>query len=168
MSSFGVIEKLRKDHQLDDFDCGKPGLNDFLKRHARQNQQNNSSVTYVLANDLEVGAYYSLAVGSVTHTEATAAVTKRLSRYYPVPILLLARLAVTKALQGRRIGEALLKDAFQRAAATSDVVGIAAFVVHAMDEEAKAFYLRYDFEESPTDPLHLFIPMKDIHASLPK
>ena len=110
MSEFGTIEKLRREHLLDGFDCGKEELNRFLKRQAWNNQQSHSAQTYVLAKDLVVRGYYSLAAGSVTHDEATERVKKGLARH-PVPIILLARLAVDVSLQGKGIGPALLKDA---------------------------------------------------------
>ncbi len=110
MSELGAIEKLRREHLLDRFDCGKEDLNRFLIRQAWNNQQARSAQTYVLAKDLRVLGYYSLAAGSVSHDEATERVKKGLARH-PIPVILLARLAVDVSIHGKGVGSALLKDA---------------------------------------------------------
>lgn len=165
MSDFGSIEKLRRDHVLDSFDCGKEDLNLFLKRQAWSNQQANSAQTYVLGKDLRVWGYYSLAAGSVTHDEATERVKKGLARH-PVPVILLARLAVDVALHGKGIGSSLLKDALVRTAQAADTIGARALLVHAKDDSAKASYQHFDFEPSPSDPYHLLLIMKDLLNTL--
>jgi GNAT superfamily N-acetyltransferase len=161
VSEFGTIEKLRREHLLDGFDCGKEELNRFLKRQAWNNQQSHSAQTYVLAKNLVVRGYYSLAAGSVTHDEATERVKKGLARH-PVPIILLARLAVDVSLQGKGIGPALLKDALLRAASAADTIGARAVLVHAKDDNAKGFYEHFTFEPSASDPYHLLLIMKDL------
>ena len=108
MSAYGTIEKLRREHQLDSFDCGKEDLNRFLKRQAWNSQQAHSAQTYVLARELAVVGYYSLTAGSVTHEGATERAKKGLARH-PIPVILLARLAADVSLQGKKIGPALLK-----------------------------------------------------------
>ncbi len=138
MSDYGSIEKLRREHELDGFDCGKENLNRYLKRHAWSSQQAHGAQTYVLAKDLRVLGYYSLAAGSVAHDEATARVSKGLVRH-PIPVILLARLAVDVSIQGKGVGSALLKDALIRTAQAADTVGARALLVHAKDDEAKAF-----------------------------
>ena len=165
MSGPDLIEKLRQDHQLDSFDCGKDELNRFLKRNAWNNQQANSAQTYVLSRDSVVTGYYSLAAGAVTHDEATERVRKGLARH-PIPVILLARLAVDVTCQGRGIGPALLKDALQRTASAAQTIGARALLVHAKDSDAKSFYEHFDFEPSPTDPYHLFLIMKDLKRML--
>ena len=157
------IEKLLPTHEVDGFDCGKEPLNGFLKRFALVNQRNGSSLTYVACRALRVVGYYSLAVGSVMHEAAPGRVTKGLARH-PVPVMLLTRLAVDRTEQGTGIGRGLLKDALLRTVQAADIAGVRALLVHAKDEEAKAWYLQYDFEASPTDPLHLFLLLKDIRA----
>ncbi len=159
MSGFGTIEKLRRDHSLDGFDCGKEELNSFLKRHALTNQASDSAQTYVLAEGLVVKGYYSLAAGTVSHEEATERVKKGLARH-PVPVVLLARLAVDASMQGKKIGPALLKDALRRAVHAADTIGARAVLVHAKDDNAKGFYEHFTFESSPTDPYHLMLIMK--------
>ena len=165
MRRFGAVERLRRDHEVDAFDCGKEALNRYLKRHAWANQQAEAARTYVVAVGLSVVGYHSLAAGSVSHDEATSRVSKGLARHR-VPVVLLARLAVNRAHQGLGLGPALLKDALQRAAAACEIIGARALLVHANDGEARAFYEHFGFEPSPTDPLHLFLVMKDLRARI--
>ena len=157
------VEKLRRDHVLEDFDCGKEPLNRFLIRNALQNQQANASQTYLLITDSRVIGYHTLVVGEVTFAVAPERLKKGLARH-PVPIMLLARLAVSRDYQGRGIGQALLKDALLRTLQAADIAGIRAFAVHAKDKEARAFYEHFDFISSPSDPMHLFLLLKDIKA----
>ncbi len=161
MSGYGVIEKLKRQHLLDRFDCGKEDLNRFLKRQAWNSQQAHSSQTYVIAKDLVVLGYYSLAAGSVTHVEATERIKKGLARH-PIPVILLARLAVDQSLQGKGIGPALLKDALLRAASAASTIGARAVLVYAKDDNAKGFYEHFDFEPSASDPYHLMLIMKEL------
>ena len=161
MSAFGPVEKLRADHELTAFDCGKEELNRFLQRFALANQQANSTQTYVACRDKAVKGYYSLAVGAVAHAAATERVRKAMPRY-PISVMILARLAVDARQAGQGLGKALLKDALLRTAQAADIAGIRALLVHAKDAEAKAFYEHFDFEPSPTDPYHLFLLMKNL------
>jgi GNAT superfamily N-acetyltransferase len=161
VNEFGSIKKLRRDHVLDSFDCGKEDLSRFLKRQAWNNQQAHSAQTYVLAKDLRVLGYYSLAAGAVTHDEATQRVKKGLARH-PIPVILLARLAVDVSIHGKGVGSALLKDALMRTAQAADTIGARALLVHAKDESAKAFYQHFTFETSPSDPYHLLLITKDL------
>ena len=159
------IEKLHRSHKLDTFDCGQEALNRFLIRYAFQNQQAGASQTYVALADEEVAGYYTLVVGQVEYSDAPQRLTKGLARH-PVPIMLLARLAVAIAWQGKGLGSGLLKDAMLRTLQAADIAGIRAFAVHAKDDGAKAFYERFDFDASPSDPYHLFRLLKDIRAAL--
>jgi GNAT superfamily N-acetyltransferase len=161
MSEFGAIEKLRREHVVDSFDCGKEDLNRFLNRQAWNNQQAHSAQTYVLVKDLAVVGYYSLAASAVGHDEATERVKKGLARH-PIPVILLARLAIDLSLQGKGIGPALLKDALLRVAQAADLIGARALLVHAKDDNAKGFYEHFDFEPSPSDPYHMLLIMKDL------
>lgn len=161
MSDFGKIEKLKREHLLDSFDCGKEGLNQFLKRQAWNSQQAHSAQTYVLAKEFMVYGYYSLAAGSVTHGEATERAKKGLARH-PIPVILLARLALDISLHGRGLGSALLKDALLRTAQAANTIGARALLVHAKDDSAKAFYEHFEFEPSRSDPYHLLLIMKDL------
>jgi GNAT superfamily N-acetyltransferase len=165
MNSDFKIEKLRRDHSLEGFDCGKEPLNRFLIRNALQNQQANASQTYVLITSDRVIGYHTLVVGEVAFAAAPERLTKGLARH-PVPIILLARLAVSQDWQRRGAGPALLKDALLRTLRAADIAGIRAFAVHAKDDQARAFYGHFDFVASPTDPMHLFLLLKDIKALL--
>lgn len=155
------IETLRPDHAVEAFDCGNKDLNRFLQQYALLNQHNGASKTYVGLADQTIIGYYSLAVGSVEYETAPARVIKGLA-HYSVPVMLLARLAVDYHWQKQGIGAALLKDAMLRTLHAADIAGIRAFVVHAKDDVAKGFYEQFDFLPSPSDPLHLFILLKDI------
>jgi GNAT superfamily N-acetyltransferase len=159
------IEKLARHHAIDPFDCGQAELNRFLARFALPNQQANASQTYVGLADEEVIGFYTLVVGEVAFDDAPERLTKGLARH-PVPIMLLARLAVAKNWQGKGVGSGLLKDSMRRTMQAADIAGIRAFVVHAKDESASAFYRYFDFLPSATDSLHLFLLVKELrHAA---
>jgi GNAT superfamily N-acetyltransferase len=159
------IEKLNRSHLIDSFDCGVEPLNRFLLRFALQNQQAGASQTWVaLADDAIVG-YYTLVVGQVEYEKAPQRLTKGLARY-PVPLMLLARLAIAISWQGKGLGAGLLKDAMLRTLQAAEIAGIRAFAVHAKDDHARAFYEHFDFVPSPSDPYHLFRLLKDMRALL--
>lgn len=155
------IEKLDGHHLVEAFDCGQDALNRYLIRFALANQRANSARTYVALDDGRVIGYYTLAVGAVAHAEAAARLVKGMARH-PVPVMILARLAVDGAWQGRGIGAGLLKDAMRRTVQAADLAGIRALVVHAKDGNARAFHERFGFAPSPTDPLHLFVMIKEL------
>jgi GNAT superfamily N-acetyltransferase len=155
------IEKLSRHHAVDTFDCGEPALDRFLIRFAWGSQQANAAQTYVaLADDVVVG-FFTLVVGQVTYEDAHERLAKGLARH-PIPLLLIARLAIHRAWQGQGLGAGLLKDAMRRTVHAADIAGIRALAVHAKDEIAAAIYRRFDFIPSPTDPLHLFLLIKDL------
>lgn len=156
---------LEEGHDLSTFDCGVPALNDYLRKFALVNQQNQSARTYVSRRGDAVVGYYTLTAGSVSRSETPTRVASGLARH-PVPIILLARLAVDQRELGQGIGAGLLKDALLRATQAADIIGCRAVLVHAKDQNAKAFYQRFGFEPSPVDELHLYLLMKDIQASL--
>lgn len=158
---FSPVEKLRFDHETEAFDCGKAELNRFLSRFAFVNQRANTAQTYVVCRGTQVVGYYSLTVGQADHKDAPARISQGMARH-PIPLMILARLAVDGREQGQRLGAALLKDALLRCAAAADIAGIRALFVHAKDEEATAFYRHFNFQPSPTDPHHLFLLMKDL------
>lgn len=159
------IEKLLRSHATDTFDCGSDPLNRFLIRYALQNQQAGASQTYVALNEAEIAGFYTLVVGQVEFDDAPDRLKKGLARH-PVPIMLLARLAVASNWQGKGLGAGLLKDAMLRTLQAAEIAGIRAFAVHAKDNAAKAFYERFDFLASPSDHYHLFRLMKDVRAEL--
>jgi hypothetical protein len=149
------VEKLRADHPIESFDCSREELNRYLLRYAWQNQQAGAAQTCVgLVGDAVIG-YCTLAVAHVMREEAPERLTKGLARH-PVPIMLLARLPVDHRWQGQ-VDKALLKDAMLRTLQAADIAGIRAFAVPAQDEEARRFYLKFDFIASPSDPMHLLV-----------
>ena len=148
---------------MEGFACGSEALNRFLIRHALQNEQAGASRTYVALADAEIAGYYTLVVGQVEHDAAPERLKKGLARH-PVPIMLLARLAIATHWQGKGLGAGLLKDAMLRTLEAADIAGIRAFAVHAKDDQARAFYERFDFVASPSDPYHWFRLLKDIRA----
>jgi GNAT superfamily N-acetyltransferase len=158
-----LIVKLDRSHTVDGFDCGREALNRFLIRYALQSQQAGASQTYVALADGQIAGYYTLAVGQVDVDDAPPRMTKGLARH-PVPIMLLARLAIAASWQGKGLGAGLLKDAMLRTLQAAEIAGIRAFAVHAKDDQARAFYEHFDFVPSPTDPYHLFRLLKDVRG----
>jgi GNAT superfamily N-acetyltransferase len=159
------VEALARTHDVSQFECGThASLNEWLKRFAWVNQQNESSRTYVVHRANRVVAYYSVASSSVRREEAPARIAKGLANH-PIPVILLTRLAVDKAEQGTGLGSAMLKDALIRIAGAADIVGARAVLVHAIDEPAARFYMRFGFERSRVSDLHLMLLMKDLRAS---
>lgn len=161
MTSGFRIEKLRRDHAVDGFSCGREELDRFLIRYALANQMASASQTYLGLHGTETIGFYSLRVGEVAYGDAPERLTKGLARH-PVPIMLLARLAVRMNWQGRSVGAGLLKDAMRRTLQAADIGGIRAFAVHATDDPARRFYHHFGLAPSPTDPRHLFLLIKDL------
>jgi GNAT superfamily N-acetyltransferase len=155
------VRKLSPADSVDAFDCGQPALNQFLQRYALVNQKANSTQTYVSCLAGKVVGFYSLAVGSVDPENAPARAMKGLARH-PVPVMILARLAVDRDHQGKGLGKALLKDALLRTLQAADIAGIRCLLVHAKDDAARQWYESWEFEPSPTDPYHLFLMLKDL------
>lgn len=164
-AAYAPVRKLSATDQVDGFDCGQPALNQFLQRFALVNQKANSAQTYVCCQDDVVVGYYSLAVGSVDPRSTPSRVMKGLARH-PVPVMILARLAVDKDHQRKGLGQALLKDALLRTAQAADIAGIRCLLVHAKDDAARHWYETWEFEPSPTDPYHLFLMLKDLKSLL--
>lgn len=165
MAALSGVEPLAEGHDTSDFDCGKPEMTDWLKQHALANQLARGTRTFVVHRANRVVGYHSLVASSVEHRKAPEQVRQGLGRY-PIPVFLLARLAVDTREQGKGLGSGLLRDALFRAERAADQVAARAILVHALDEEAKGFYEHFGFEPSPTDPLHLYLLMKDVSAWL--
>ena len=164
-AAYESVRKLAPADSTEGFDCGQPSFNQFLQRYALVNQKANSAQTYVCCLGGEVVGFYSLAVGSVDPENAPARVMKGLARH-PVPVMILARLAVDRDHQAKGLGKALLKDALLRTAQAADIAGIRCLLVHAKDEAARQWYESWEFDPSPTDPYHLFLMLKDLKALL--
>lgn len=159
------IEKLAAGHVVAGFDCGIPALDEWLVRFALVNQSSGTSQTYVTHRSGRVVGYYAVSAGSVLREESPDRIAKGLSRH-PVPVALIARLAVDRSEHGKGIGAALLKDALIRINGAADIIGIRAVLVHAKDDKARVFYERFDFMPSPVDPLQMFLLTKDLRLSL--
>jgi GNAT superfamily N-acetyltransferase len=147
------------------FDCGIAERNDYLRKHALAAAAGGSARTYVARRGLRVVGYYSLAYGAIAPEEAPERIRKGMPRH-PIPVMLLARLAVDRSEQGRGLGKALLKDAFLRVAKAAEIAGLRALLVHAKDDQARAFYRRFDFVVSPTHEQHLLLLLKDLRHLL--
>ncbi len=153
-------EPLEQHHSIEGFDCGKPALNDWLLRHARQAQGSGSAKTFVVSENGRVAGYFSLTVGQVDTLEAPERIRKGMGQY-PIPVVILARLAVYRQDQGRGIGVGMLQDAIRRTLLIAEQAGIRAMLTHPIDEEAARFYTRFGFIASPLREQQLLLLLKD-------
>lgn len=155
-STLSAPQPLLATHRLDGFACGEVSLDEWLKRRAMANQSSGASRTFVVADGQDrVLGYYALAAGAVSHQMAPSGVRRNMPD--PVPVMVLARLAVDHRAQGIQLGSALLQDAVQRAVTVSQNAGVRALLVQALHERAKQFYQHYGFQESPHHPLTLML-----------
>ncbi len=160
---FRPPEPLAASHRLDDFECGEAVLDDWLKRRALSNQSSGASRSFVVTDEGgHVRGYYAMAAGAVSHQLATSAARRNMPD--PIPVMVLARLAVDRRAQGLHLGAALLQDAVNRAVAVSQNAGVRALLVHALHEKAKQFYERYGFQPSPTHPMTLMLRLSSVRA----
>lgn len=153
------------DDDLSSFDSGEPVLDDWLRKRALANDASGASRTYVVTSGARVVGYYSLATGSVEAAKATGKARRNMPD--PIPVIIIGRLAVDRAVQGQGLGSALLRDALVRIVAAAEVVGARAVLLHAISEEAKRFYRHHGFVESPVDPMTLMITIADVKRALP-
>lgn len=166
MSQLSKPRKLDSQDDVDEFNCGQPDLDDWLKRFALINQRAGMTTVFVTLSEGKVVGYYALATGGVERANAPARVAQGVPAH-PIPVVLLARLAVDSSVQKSGVGRALVRDALIRVATAADEIGIRALLIHAKDETAREFYMKCaEFEPSPTDPLHLFLLMKDLRKLL--
>jgi GNAT superfamily N-acetyltransferase len=163
MGEFSPVALLEPRHDRSHFDCGVPPLNSYLKQFAMQNQKKGMVRNYVTCRASRVVGYYSLAYGSVTQTEVPPTLAKGIGKY-PIPVMLLARLAVDLQEKGRGLGKALLKDAMMRSLQAADIAGLKAIFVQAKDAGAALFYARQGFIPSPHEPLSLFFPLDSLRT----
>jgi GNAT superfamily N-acetyltransferase len=161
----GAPQALDATHQLGGFDCGKPALNDWLVRHAVQAQASGPARTCVVVEGDRVAGYFSLAVGQADAMEVPERVRKGLGGY-PIPVVILARLAVSSQDQGKGIGVGMLQEAIRRTLAIADQAGVRALLTHPIDEEASRFYRRFGFESSPIREQQLLLLLKDARKLL--
>jgi GNAT superfamily N-acetyltransferase len=160
--------KLTADDDLASFDCGQVDLNEWLHRHALTNQRSGMSTVFVTVDTSRgsIVGYYALATGGVENSTAPSRVVKGVPRH-PIPVIILTRLAVDTSAQKKKLGRALLVDALRRVDAAADEIGVRALLIHAKDDQAREFYMHQaEFEPSPTDPLHLFLLMKDLRKAI--
>lgn len=164
--AYSAPEPLRDKHRLEKFSCGEDSLDLWLGRYARHADGARSAKVFVTtAGEGRVAGYYALSVGEVRAADGTERLKKGRPAGRPVPVAILGRLAVDRRDQGRGVGRSLLLDAVARVASVAEQVGIRALVVHAVSDEARAFYARFGFEPSPSDPLHLILLIKDVAAA---
>jgi predicted N-acetyltransferase YhbS len=152
-------QPLTADHQSNTFNCGETSLDEWLKRRALLNQSNGASRTFVVVDESQlVMGYYALAAGAVHHQDATRSIRQNMPD--PIPVMVLARLAVDIRTQGMQLGAGLLRDAVDRSLAVAKNTGVRALLVHALHERAKQFYLYFGFQASPVHPLTLMLRLK--------
>jgi predicted N-acetyltransferase YhbS len=157
-------EPLDDHHDLAPFSCGVASLDDWLRRRARSNQATGASRTFVVCESNRAVGYYALAASGV----AAAAAPGRFRRNMPdpVPLVLLARLAVDVSQQGKGLGRELFRDATQRVVGAAETIGIRGLLVHAISDQAKSFYLALGFEPSPLEPMTLMVTLNDARTGL--
>jgi GNAT superfamily N-acetyltransferase len=151
-------------HRLEAFDCGVPSLNDWLRRRARSNHGAGASRTYVIAQDETVLGYYAIAASGVAIGQATGRFGRNMPD--PIPVAVLGRLAVDTSLHGKGFGRALFRDAARRVLQAADILGIRGILVHALSDDARAFYIAIGFEPSPLNEMTLMVTMQDIAVLL--
>ena len=152
---------LTQDHQVHAFDCGEAVLDEWLKRRALANNISGASRTFVVADDHhEVMGYYALAAGAVAHQESNRAIRQNMPD--PIPVMVLARLAVDVRAQGMKLGAALLRDALQRCIQVSQNAGVRALLVHALNDKARQFYEHYGFKAAPAHPMTLMLSIRKL------
>lgn len=161
-----IFSPLDKSFNKSAFDCGKPQLNEYLKKYAWQNQKRRYSITFVatIENTKEIAGYYCTSASSIEFAKIPDAVNKKLPKY-PAPVMLIGQLAVDKNMQGKGLGKLLLMHALSRAVRISSEIGIFAVIVDAMDQQAKDFYLKYGFISLKDAEFSLILPIKTIIAS---
>jgi GNAT superfamily N-acetyltransferase len=162
-----IIEPFGKSHDRSAFTCGKPALDEFLRTRVSQYEKRRLGKTFVavLQGEQRVRGYYTLAAGAVAFEHLPTVASTKLPKH-PIPVILLARLAVDLSAQGQGLGEKLLLDALQRALDLSDKLGAHAVEVDALDDSAIAFYVKYGFSPLLDNPRHLYLPLATIDRVL--
>lgn len=155
---------LAEHHDLGSFNSGVPALDDWLRRRARANQAGGASRTFVVCDESHVIAYYALASGAIRQPEAPGRFRRNMPD--PIPVAVLGRLAIDLRYQGRGIGRALVRDAGLRLLNAADILGIRGVLVHAISDEARAFYEAVGFLPSPSDPMMLMIGLHDLNRAV--
>ncbi len=164
MNGYSLPRPITEDDETSEFDSGEPSLNEYLRKRALANHAQGASRCFVTCHDGRVVGYYALASASVQHHQVAGKVRRNMPN--PVPVILLSRLAVDRKEQGSGLGKSLLRDAILRSVEASEIIGVRALLVYALNEDARAFYAHFDFEPSPTDPLHLLLLIKDARSAI--
>lgn len=164
MSGYRRPRPIGEEDDTAEFHSGEPTLDDYLRRRALANHVQGASSCFVTCCDGRVVGYYALAFASIQHREVAGKARRNMPD--PVPVILLSRLAVDREEQGSGLGKNLLRDAILRSVEAADIVGVRALLVHAVNDTARAFYTRFDFEPSLTDPLHLLLLIKEARAAV--
>ena len=159
-------ETLSSQHSCSDFSCRIASLDDWLKRRAYTNQISGATRTFVLCVDNRVVGYYALASGAISVQSALGKFRRNMPD--PIPVVILARLAIDSSYQSQGLGRALFRDAALRVVQSADTIGIRGIIVHAISEEAKDFYLALGFILSPLEPMTLMISLNDLRDSIPE
>ena len=162
MTGYSQPRPIHEDDDTSTFDSGERSLDEYLRTRALSNHVQGASRCFVTCREDRIVGYYALASASIEHREVAGKVRRNMPD--PVPVILLSRLAIDRKEQGSGLGSNLLRDAIARSVAAAEIVGVRALLVHALHDEARAFYRHFDFEPSPTDPLHLLLLMKDARA----
>jgi GNAT superfamily N-acetyltransferase len=150
-------------HFVTGFSCGNELLDRWLMRYAGQNQRRDAARTFVAAtDDRRVYGYYTLLAGELGHHEATPETRRGLSRHFPIPIAVLARLAVDASQHNHGIGAGLLHDALVRVVRASEQVAVRAVIVHAVEDSAAFFYERFGFHALTATPLTLMVTLAEL------
>jgi GNAT superfamily N-acetyltransferase len=157
-------ETLSSHHSCSDFSCGIASLDDWLKRRAYTNQISGATRTFVICVDNRVVGYYALASGAISVQSALGKFRRNMPD--PIPVVILARLAIDSSYQSQGLGRALFRDAALRVVQAADTIGIRGIIVHAISEEAKDFYLALGFILSPLEPMTLMITLNDLRDSI--
>lgn len=163
-ATFSPPEPLSDDHQTEAFDSGEPALDEWLRRRAHANQASGASRTYVIGQERHVVAYYALASGAIAQTGLPGRFRRNMPD--PIPVVVLARLAVDRKYQVQGLGRALFRDAARRVVNAADTIGIRGIVVHAISQEARKFYIALGFEPSPGEEMTLVVTLRDVLATL--
>ncbi|WP_102141924.1 GNAT family N-acetyltransferase [Mycobacterium hubeiense] len=162
MRGYSRPRAIREDDDTATFDSGEPSLDEYLRKRAYANHLQGASRCFVTCRHGRVVGYYALAAAGVQRSDAPGKVRRNMPE--PVPVILLSRLAVDRKEQGHGLGKHLLRDAIARCVEAAEIIGVRAMLVHALHESAREFYAHFDFEPSPTDPLHLMLLIKDARA----
>ncbi len=157
-------EPLNEMHELGDFSCGLLSLDEWLRRRARANQVSGASRTFIVADHRKAVGYYALASGAIAVESSVGRFRRNMPD--PIPVAVLGRLAVDRSQQGKGLGRALFRDCAMRVAQAADAIGIRGIVVHAISDQAKAFYQSVGFDPSPSEPMTLMVTLADVRRLL--